>query len=71
MATIKTELCTDSKAEGVYPLSEYQFIDVKHEAVESVLKTEVKVRITFLKSLYQCTKQSYILNIILNFLMVF
>ena len=57
MAMIKTELCTDSKAEGASPLSEYQFIDVKHEAVESVLKIEVKVRIMFLKCLYQYTKQ--------------
>jgi hypothetical protein len=71
MTTIKTELCTDCKAEGASPLSEYHFIDVKHESVESILKTEVKVRIMFLKSLYHCTKQSYILNIILNFLMVF
>jgi hypothetical protein len=57
MAMIKTELCTDPKAEGVSPLSQYQFIDVKHEAVESVFKIEVKVRIMFLKSLYQYTKQ--------------
>jgi len=57
MAMIKTELCTDSKAEGVSPLHEYQFVDVKHEAVESVLKIEVKVRIMFHRSLYQYTKQ--------------
>jgi hypothetical protein len=55
MAMIKTELCTDTKAEGVSPLSEYQFVDVKHEVVESVLKSEVKVRVMFLKSLYQYT----------------
>jgi len=57
MATIKTELCADSTAEGVSPLREYQFVDVKHEPVESVLKIEVKVRIMFLKSLCQYTKQ--------------
>jgi len=57
MAMIKTELCADSTAEGVSPLCEYQFVDVKHEAVESVLKIEFKVRITFPKSLYQYTKQ--------------
>jgi hypothetical protein len=59
MAMIKTELCTDCKEEGVSPSSEYQFIDVKHEAVESVLKVEVKVRIMFLKSLYQYTKHAF------------
>jgi hypothetical protein len=57
MATIKTELCADSTAEGVSPLREYQFVDVKHEPVESVLKIEVKVRIMFLRSLCQYTKQ--------------
>jgi hypothetical protein len=41
MAMIKTELCTDTEAEGMAVLSEYQLIDVKHEAV---IKSEVKVR---------------------------
>jgi hypothetical protein len=57
MAMIKTEPCTDTKAEETSPLSEYQFIAVKQEAVESAVKIEVRVRIMFLKGLYQYTKQ--------------
>ena len=55
MAMIKTELCTETKTEGLSALSEYQLIDVKHEAVDPVLKSEVKVRVMFLKplSVYQ------------------
>jgi hypothetical protein len=47
MAMIKTELCADANAEGMSPLSEYQFIDIKHEAVESVIKSEVTVRFAY------------------------
>jgi hypothetical protein len=54
MNIIKTEPCSDIKVEGMSLLSEYQFVDIKHEDSVSAVKNEDMVRFAYVS---QCTKE--------------
>jgi hypothetical protein len=54
MDIIKTEPCSDIKVEGMSPLSEYPFFDIKHKDLGSVVKNEDMVRFAYVS---QCTEE--------------
>jgi hypothetical protein len=54
MDVIKTEPSSDIKVEGMSPLSEYPFFDIKHKDLVSVVKNEDMVRFAYVS---QYTKE--------------
>jgi hypothetical protein len=54
MDSIKAERCSDIKVEGMSPLSEYPFFDIKCKDLGSVVKNEDKVRFAYVS---HCTKE--------------